>query len=55
MLKDDISNDFNFQQRRCLHIEVTTDTKQWNTIVTATWRTVYEHIVPDALRYKKRS
>ena len=35
-LKDHILNVFDFQQRCCLHIVITTDVKQWNTN-TMTW------------------
>ena len=55
MLKDEILNVFNFQQRCRLHIAVNTDVKQWNTIYTETWRTVPEHIVADVFHSKKSS
>ena len=55
MLKDDILNVFNFQQRCCLHIVITTDVKQWNTISAVTWRAVHEYKVADAFRSKKSS
>ena len=53
MLKHDILDVFNFQQHCCLHIAVTTDVKEWNTISAVIWRTVHEHIVADAFRSKK--
>ena len=55
MLKDDILNVFNFQQRCCLHIVVTTDEELWNIISAVTWRTVYEHIVADTFHSKQSS
>ena len=51
MLKDDILNLLNFQQRYCLHIVV----KRWSTIRAVVWRTVHEHIVADALHSKNNS
>ena len=55
MLKDDILNALNFQQRCCLHIIVITGVKWWNTISAVTWLTVHEHIVADTFRSKKSS
>ena len=55
MLKNDILNVFNFQQRCCLHIVITTDVKEWNTISAGTWRTVHEHIVADTFHSKESS
>ena len=54
MLKDDILNYFEFQQRCCCHIVITTDVKQWDKRSVVTGQTVHEHIVADALFSKKR-
>ena len=53
MLKDDTLNVFNFQQRCCLHITVTTDVKLRKKISAVAWQTVHENIVADAFRSKK--
>ena len=55
MMKDDILNVFNFQQRCCLHIIVATDVKWWNTVSAVIWRFVHEHIVADAFHSRKSS
>ena len=52
-MKDDILNVFEFQQRCCLHIVITTTVKQRNKISLVTLRTVYKHIVADAFFSKK--
>ena len=55
MLKDDILNVLNFQQRCSLQIVVTAGVKYWSKISAVTWRTVHDHIVADTVRSKKSS
>ena len=54
MLKDYKLNVFNFQQRCCLRILITTDIKELNTISVVTWRTVHGNIVADVFHSKNR-
>ena len=53
MLKDVILNVFEFQQRCCFHLVITTDVKQWNKISVVTGRTVHEHLQADTFFSKK--
>ena len=55
MLKDDIPNVFNFQQRMLFDHSSNHRCNSGTQISAVTWRTAHEHIVADAFRSKKIS